>query len=377
VKIRRVLIGVAAVSVALALAACSGGRGGTGSGSGSGSDASKSNKGALIGISMPTQTDPGWKRGGDGAAAALRKDGYKVDIEYANNDIPTQVQQVSNMLTKGVKALIIAPIDGTALSDQLDQAGKLGVKVVAYDRLILGSKNVNYYVTFDNNKIGEEQGTALLEGLGVLDANGSATGKTGPFNIELFAGSPDDPNAALFYNGYMSVIKPYIDKGVLKVTSGQTDLATIGTQNWDPAKAQARMQNLIAKNYSGGTKLDGVIAADDNSGTGVISALVASGYGSHMPVVVGLGAIPTGVKAVISGQQYATIFKDLRLQAARAATIVNQALSGKKVTINDQKGFDNKSTNVPTYLYDAQIVTKANYQKVLVDSGYYTAADLK
>jgi putative multiple sugar transport system substrate-binding protein len=371
VKTRRILVGAIAVSTAIAMSACGSGRGGTGTAS-----KSSGNAGALVGISMPTQTDPGWKRGGDVAAAALRKAGYTVDIEYANNDIPTQVQQISNMLTKGAKALIIAPIDGTALSDQLDEAGKHGTKVVAYDRLILGSKNVNYYVTFDNNKIGEEQGTALLEGLGVLDASGTATGKTGPYNIEVFAGSPDDPNAALFYGGYMKIIKPYIDKKVLHVTSGQTDLASIGTPNWDPAKAQARMQNLIARYYSNGTKLDGVIAPDDNSGTGVISALTSAGYKGHLPVIIGLGAIPTGVKAVIAGEQYATIFKDLRLQANRAATIVDQDLSGKTVEINDPQGFDNKVTKVPTYLYDAQIVTKANSQKVLIDSGYFTQADL-
>ena len=370
-KASRLLTGIAAVSIALALSAC-GTRGGGDTGETSGD-----NKGALIGISMPTQTDPGWKRGGDAAAAALEDAGYKVDVEYANNDIPTQVQQISNMLTKGVKALIIAPIDGTALSDQLEQAGSLGVTVVAYDRLILGSKNVNYYVTFDNNAIGEGQGTALLQGLGVLDADGKETGKTGPFNIELFAGSPDDPNAALFYGGYMSVLQPYIDKGVLVVKSGQTDLATIGTQGWDPAKAQARMQNLIAGNYSDGTKLDGVIAPDDNSGTGVISALVASGYDGKLPIIVGLGAIPTGVKAIVSGEQYATIFKDLRLQAAKAAEIVDQALSGEKVDINDPEGFDNKVIKVPTYLFNAQIVTKDNYQKVLIDSGYYSEDDLK
>lgn len=369
---RRALVTCVGLSMALSLAACGGGRGGS-----TGAAKTVQNKGALVGISMPTQTDPGWKRGGDGAAAALRKAGYKVDVEYANNDIPTQVQQVSNLLAKGVKALIIAPIDGTALSNQVDQAGKTGVKVVAYDRLILGSKNVNYYVTFDNNKIGQEQGTALLEGLGVLDGSGKDTGKKGPYDIEVFAGSPDDPNANLFYKGYVSIIKPYIDKGVLVVKSKQTDLASIGTPNWDPAKAQARMQNLIAKNYSKGAKLDGVIAPDDNSGTGVISALVASGYKSHMPVIVGLGAIPTGVKAVVSGQQYATIFKDLRLQATRAATMVDQILSGKKVVVNDQKGFNNKLTNVPTYLYGAKIVTKANYNSVLVTSGYYTTADLK
>lgn len=328
-----------------------------------------------VGISMPTQTDPGWKRGGDAAAAALKKLGYEVDVEYANNDIPTQVKQISNMLTKGAKALIIAPIDGTALSDQLDQAGSLNVPVIAYDRLILGNSNVAYYVTFDNNKIGEGQGTALLQGLGVLDASGKETGNMGPFNIEIFAGSPDDPNAALFYGGYMKIIQPYIDSGVLKVTSGQTDLATIGTPNWDPAKAQARMQNLIARHYSDGTKLDGVIAPDDNSATGVLSALTSAGF--KLPVVIGLGAIPTGVKAVIVGDQYATIFKDLRLQADRAAIMVDQALTGKTVEVNDASGFDNNVKKVPTYLYGASIVTKDNYKEKLLDSGYFTEADLK
>jgi putative multiple sugar transport system substrate-binding protein len=188
VKTRSILAGAVAVCTAIVVSGCGSGRGGS-----STAGTAKSNAGALVGISMPTQTDPGWKRGGDVAAAALQKAGYKVDIEYANNDIPTQVQQISNMLTKGVKALIIAPIDGTALSDQLDQAGKSGTKVIAYDRLILGSKNVSYYVTFDNDKIGQEQGTALLEGLGVLDPSGQPTDKKGPTTSRSSPEAPMTP----------------------------------------------------------------------------------------------------------------------------------------------------------------------------------------
>jgi putative multiple sugar transport system substrate-binding protein len=326
---------------------------------------------------MPTQTDPGWTHGAQVAEADLKKQGFKVDVEYANNDVPTQVQQISNMLTKGAKVLIIAPIDGTALSDQLTEAGKQGVKVIAYDRLVEGNKNVNYYVTFNNNEIGVQQADSLLQGLGYYNTSNKTTGQKGPWNIEIFAGSPDDPNALQFYTGYMSVLKPLISNGTLVVKSGQTAFSAIGTANWDPANAQARMQNLIAKEYSKGTKLDGVLAADDNSGTGVISALVASGYASHMPVVTGLGAIPTGVKAIIAGQQYATIFKDLRLEGGRAADMAIAILDGKAVAVNDKKGFNNKSVNVPTYLYSSEIVTKANYQKILLDSGYYTTADLK
>ena len=227
---RRVLAGFAATTaLALSLTACGGGgRGGTG-GAGESAEAG-SNAGALIGVAMPTKTSERWIDDGNNVKAKLEAMGYKVDLQYANDKVPDQQQQIESMLNNGAKALIVASIDGTALTTQLADAGTDGVKVIAYDRLINGSPNVDYYVTFDNEKVGIQQGTSLLTGLGILDAAGEETGEKGPFNVELFAGSPDDNNATFFYNGAMSVLKPYIDNGTLKVLSGQTEFQQVATQ---------------------------------------------------------------------------------------------------------------------------------------------------
>src|SRR5690606_7737880 len=205
--------------------------------------ASGDNSGALIGVTMPTRSSERWIADGENVKAGLEKLGYQVDLQYAENDIPTQVNQIENQITKGAKLLIIASIDGTALTTQLQQAADNNIPVIAYDRLIRNSPNVDYYTTFDNFKVGVQQATSLLVGLGVLEPDGSEGSAEGPFNIELFGGSPDDNNATFFYNGAMSVLQPYIDKGVLKVASGQTDFKTIAILRWDPATAQKRMRS--------------------------------------------------------------------------------------------------------------------------------------
>ena len=192
---------------------------------------------------------------GDNVKAALEKLGYKVDLQYAENDIPTQVNQIENQITKGAKLLIIASIDGTAITTQLQQAADKKIPVIAYDRLIRNSPNVDYYATFDNFKVGVQQATSLLVGLGLKKEDGSDGTAKGPFNIELFAGSPDDNNATFFFNGAMAMLKPYIDKGTLVVKSGQTDFKTVAILRWDPATAQKRMEDLLTKTYTGGTKV--------------------------------------------------------------------------------------------------------------------------
>jgi putative multiple sugar transport system substrate-binding protein len=375
VKTRKVLVGIAAIGLALSLAACSSGtRGGTTTTT----DAAGSNKGALIGVAMPTKTSSRWIKDGDAVKASLEKLGYKVDLEYADDKIPQQVQQISNMLTKGAKVLIIASIDGTALSDQLDQAGKSGVKVIAYDRLINGNKNVDYYTTFDNNEVGVQQATSLLTGLGVLDKDGKDTGKTGPFNVELFAGSPDDNNATFFFNGAMDTLKPYIDKGVIVVKSGQVGFTQVATLRWDPATAQKRMQNLIASTYSDGSKVDGVLSPYDGLSIGIISALTSSGYAANaLPIITGQDAEAASVKSIIAGQQYSTIYKDTRLLGDEAVKMADDLLNGKTPEVNDTKSYNNKVKIVPTFLFPPKVVTKDNYKALLVDTGYYTEADLK
>jgi putative multiple sugar transport system substrate-binding protein len=373
VKARKVLIGIAAMGLAITLAACSGGRGGA-----TATDAPGANKGALVGVAMPTKTSERWIKDGDAVKADLEKLGYKVDLEYADDKIPNQVQQISNMLTKGAKVLIIASIDGTALSDQLDQAAKSGVKVIAYDRLINGNKNVDYYTTFDNYKVGVDQATSLLTGLGILDASGKDTGSTAVKNIELFAGSPDDNNATFFFNGAWDTLKPYIDKGTLVVKSGQTGFTQAATLRWDPATAQKRMQNLIASTYSGGTKVDGVLSPYDGLSIGIISALTSSGYATDkLPIVTGQDAEVASVKSIIAGQQYSTIYKDTRLLGKEAVKMADALLNGKTPQVNDTKSYNNKVKIVPTFLFQPTVVTKENYQKVLIDSGYYTADQVK
>ena len=371
-KAKQLLSGVIAVGMSVSLAACGGGRGSDSSDSGD-------NKGALIGVAMPTKVSERWIADGDAVKADLEKAGYKVDLEYGNNDIPTQVKQVSNMITRGAKVLIIASIDGGSLSDQLDSAAKAGIKVISYDRLLTGDKNVDYYVSFDNYKVGVEQGTSLLTGLGVVDASGKPTGKKGPFNVELFAGSPDDNNSNFFFNGAMSVLKPYIANGTLVIKSGQTAFNQIAILRWDPATAKARMQNLIAKSYSGGATLQGVLSPYDGLSIGIISALTGAGYGTgskKLPVITGQDAEVPTLKSILAGQQYSTIFKDTRKLGHEAATMTDDLLTGKKPEVNDTTSYDNKVKVVPSYLFPPIVVTKENVQSSVIATGYHTAAEL-
>ncbi|ROP78544.1 MULTISPECIES: multiple monosaccharide ABC transporter substrate-binding protein [unclassified Frigoribacterium] len=372
---KKLMVGIVAAGLAISLAGCAGGGRGGDSGSG---DSGGDNSGALIGVAMPTKVSERWIKDGDAVKSALEKKGYKVDLEYADNKIPQQVQQVSNMITKGAKVLIVASIDGGSLSDQLDSAAKAGIDVISYDRLLTGNENVDYYVSFDNYKVGVDQGTSLLTGLGLADADGKKIDGAEPKNIEVFAGSPDDNNATFFFNGAMDTLKPYIEDGSLTIGSGQAEFTQAATLQWDPATAKARMQNLIASTYSGGTKLDGVLSPYDGISIGIISALEGAGYSSDaLPIVTGQDAEAASVKSIIAGQQYSTIYKDTRQLADQSVVMADDILNGKTPETNDDKTYDNGEKVVPTYLFQPTIVTKDNYKEVLVDSGYYTEADLK
>ncbi len=365
------MAGIAAgAALTLALSACGGG-GGRAGGAGGEAPAEGTNKGALIGVAMPTKTSERWIDDGDNVKKKLEELGYKVDVQYANDKVPDQQQQIESMLNNGAKALIIASIDGTALTTQLADAGKDGVKVIAYDRLINGSPNVDYYVTFDNQKVGVQQGTSLLTGLGVLDADGKDTGKKGPFNIELFAGSPDDNNAQFFFNGAMTVLQPYIDKGVLKVPSGQTKFSQAAIQQWKQETAQARMETLLNGFYSK-EKLDGVLSPYDGLSRGILNATKA-----EKPIVTGQDAEKPSDKLILDGVQYSTIFKDTRKLGDTAATMVDAVLNGKEPETNDTTTYNNKVKVVPAYLHESVIITKDNLMKEVVDTGYYTKEEVE
>ena len=336
--------------------------------------------GALIGVTMPTRSSERWNGDGENVKKELEALGYKVDLQFAEDDIPTQVNQLDNQITKGAKLLIIASIDGTALTTQLQSAADNKIPVISYDRLIRDTPNVNYYATFDNFRVGVQQATSLLTGLKVLNADGSKGSAKGPFNVELFAGSADDNNATFFYNGAMSVLKPYLANGTLTVPSTQTAFKKIAILRWKPAVAQDRMENLLTSTYRSGLKVDGVLSPYDGISIGILSALKSNGYGTAgqpYPVVTGQDAEAASVKSIRAGEQYSTIFKDYRELARTSAQMADAVLKGQKPTTNNDKDYDNGVKVVPSTLLDTAIVNKTNYEKVLIDSGFYTKAQVQ
>ena len=320
----------------------------------------------LVGISMPTKSSARWIADGNNIVKVLKERGYTTDLQYADDDVPNQLSQIENMLTKGAKVLVVAAIDGTTLSDVLAQAAKSGTKVIAYDRLIRNSPNVDYYATFDNFQVGVQQARSIEKALGLPDAKG-------PFYIELFGGSPDDNNAFFFYNGAMSVFDPYIKSGQLIVGSGQVGMDKVSTLRWDGATAQARMDNLLSAYYSK-KKVDAVLSPYDGISIGILSSLKGVGYGSggmKMPIVSGQDAEVPSVKSILAGEQTSTIFKDTRDLAKVTADMVDASLSGKPVVVNDTTTYNNGIKVVPSYLLKPVIVDKSNWEQVLIDSGYY------
>jgi putative multiple sugar transport system substrate-binding protein len=325
-----------------------------------------------VGIAMPTKTSARWIDDGNNIVKVLKERGYGTDLQYAGDNIPNQLSQIENMVTKGDKVLVIAAIDGTTLSDVLKQAKAKGITVVAYDRLIRDTPNIDYYATFDNFQVGVLQAQSIEQGLGLKEGKG-------PFNIELFGGSPDDNNAFFFYNGAMSVLQPYIDSGKLVVGSGQTGMDKVATLRWDPATAQARMDNLLSAFY-GKKRVDAVLSPYDGLSIGIISSLKGVGYGSgdqKMPIISGQDSEVPSVKAILRGEQYSSIFKDTRDLARVTADMVDASLSGKEVSVNDTKTYNNGVKVVPSYLLKPVVVYKNNWEKTLIDSGYYKRAQFE
>ncbi len=326
-----------------------------------------------IGIAMPTQSSARWISDGNSMVEQFEAAGYDTVLQYAEDDIPNQLSQIENMISQGVDALVIAAIDGTTLSNALENAAASGIPVIAYDRLIRDSENVDYYATFDNFQVGVLQANSLVACLDERFPDAS------PHNVELFGGSPDDNNAFFFYDGAMSVLQPLIDSGEIVVGSGQTGMDTVGTLRWDPATAQARMDNLLSANY-GDKEVHGVLSPYDGLSIGILSSLKGVGYGSGdmaMPCVTGQDAEVPSVKSIIAGEQDSTVFKDTRELARVTVGMVDSLLQGGEPEINDTETYDNGVKVVPSYLLVPVPVDAENYEDTLVGSGYYTAEQLQ
>jgi putative multiple sugar transport system substrate-binding protein len=330
-------------------------------------------KGNKVGISMPTQSLQRWNQDGSNMKAQFEKAGYEVDLQYAgDNDIPTQVAQIENMISTGCKVIVIAAVDGSSLTEVLKVAKEKEIPIIAYDRLIMNSDAVSYYATFDNWKVGVIQGEYLRDAL-KLDSRDDSV------NMELFTGSPDDNNINFFFGGAMDVLKPYIDSGKIVVKSGQTSKAQCATPNWSTEEGQKRMENLITQMGYGpnGTRLDAVYSSNDSVGQGITNALVAAGYTKeNFPLVTGQDCDKTSVKNMIKGIQAMSIFKDTRTLAAQVVTMVDQIMKGEEVDVNDTKTYDNGTGVIPSFLCEPVFGTVDNYKELLIDSGYYTEADV-
>jgi putative multiple sugar transport system substrate-binding protein len=314
-------------------------------------------KNSSIGVALPQKTSENWvlaeKLFNDGLNGA----GFKADVQFANGGVSEQQNQISAMITKGAKLIIVGAIDGAQLGTQLKQAKDSGATIIAYDRLLLNTENVDYYVAYDNFKVGELQGQALLDGM-------KAKKPSGPYNIELFAGSPDDANAKVFFDGAMSVLKPKIDDGTLKVLSGQKTFEQAVTQGWKAENAQKRADTLLTGSY-GSASLDGVLSPNDTLARAVLTSVKAAG--KPLPIITGQDSEVESVKSIMAGEQYSTINKDTRKLVEHAITMVKDIQAGKTPEINDDKSYNNTVKTVPAYLLEPVIVTKENVKTAYVD----------
>ena len=332
-------------------------------------DAAPAGEGGRVGVSMPTKDLQRWNQDGANMEAQLKEAGYEVDLQYASDDVPTQVSQIENMISSGAKVLVIAAIEGDSLGTVLDQAKQAGVSVIAYDRLIMNSDAVNYYATFDNYMVGTKQGEYIRDQLDLDNAKG-------PFNIEIFTGDPGDNNAKFFYQGAYDVIEPYIKEGKLQVKSGQVEFDKVATAGWKTENAQSRMDAIIAANYADGTKLDAVLCSNDSTALGVENSLEAN-YTGDWPIVTGQDCDKPNVKNMIEGKQAMSIFKDTRELAAQTVKMVDAIMKGGEAPINNEKDYNNGTGVIPSYLCEPAFADAKNYKTLLIDSGYYTEDDLK
>ena len=328
-------------------------------------------EGKTVGVAMPTQSSERWINDGANMKAQLEALGYKVELQYAEDDVQMQVSQIENMIASGVDCLVIASIDSVALTGVEAQAKEAGIPIIAYDRLLMQTDAVSYYASFDNEGVGR----AIAE---YVEAKLDLANTTETYTIELFMGSPDDNNAVLLYNGVMKVIQKYLDNGTLVCKSGRTSFEDTCILRWSQETAQKNCEDYLAGFYAD-EDLDICLTAFDGFAYGCRSALEGAGYVAgtdRWPIITGQDAELMATKNIISGHQTMSIAKDTRTLAEKCVTMVNAVLTGSEPEINDTTTYDNGVFVVPSYLCTPVAVDAENYQEVLVDTGYYTAEQL-
>ncbi|MDD7076895.1 MAG: sugar ABC transporter substrate-binding protein [Lachnospiraceae bacterium] len=318
----------------------------------------------VIGVAMPTQDLQRWNQDGENMKAQLEEKGYTVDLQFAGNDVQTQVSQIENMIANGDQLLVIASIEGDSLGTVLAQAKEAEIPVISYDRLIMNTDAVSYYATFDNYLVGKTQGQYIVDALDLENQDG-------PFNLEMVTGDPGDNNVNFFFGGAMDVLQPYIDEGKLVVPSGQMTKDEVATAGWDTATAQSRFENILSSFYADGTNLDAVLASNDSTALGVVNALAAN-YTGEYPIITGQDCDIANVPHIVDGTQAMSVFKDTRTLASKVVEMVDAIMTGSEAPVNDTETYDNGTGIIPSFLCEPVAVTIDNYEEILIESGYYT-----
>jgi len=362
-----------ALCMVFALCAC-----GAKTTSASSTDTAAASSGKKVGIAMPTKSLERWNHDGTYLKEQFEKAGYTVELTYSDNDVTQQVSDIENLIADGVNMLIVAAIDGESLTTVLDTAKTANIPVISYDRLIRNTKAVNYYVSFDNYKVGVLQGQYVIDTLGLKEGDTSKS-----YNIEFTAGDPADNNAKFFFNGAYDTLKPFIDSGVLKVVSGQTKFEEVATASWDTTTAMNRMQNILASYYSNGTKLDVALCSNDSTALGVTQAIESDYAGTNQPIITGQDGDEANLKNIMDGKQSMTVYKAVSNEAIVTVALAQAMLNGETIDQSltskfdcecsyDTTSYDNGTGVIPSFLLVPIVVTKDNLKTELVDTGYYT-----
>lgn len=324
--------------------------------------------GAKVGVSMPDKDNERWYKDGTDMEKELTDAGYEVDLQFAFNDSRTQLDQIKTMVEEGCDVLVIAASAVNTLGEALDMAAENDIPVIAYDRLIMNTDAVSYYVTFDPYLVGAVQGSYIKDSLNLDNADG-------PFRLEITAGDPDDANAQYYYYGAMDILQPYIDMGKLVVSSRQSTFGAVATFQWRADNAQSRAWNILSAYYKN-NNVDAWLCSNDRLALGVENALAAN-YSGKYPIVTGLDCDIENVKNIIEGKQSMSVLRDTRIPVTQIVKMVEQIINGEEVDVNDTESFDNGVIVVPTYLCESVYVDAYNYKELLIDTGYYTENDLR
>jgi D-xylose transport system substrate-binding protein len=323
-----------------------------------------------VGLSFSDFATERWKGEQVLMEKLLKAKGYDVIWQEANHDVKLQNDQIDNMVAQGVKALIIIAEDGDAAATAVDKAAKAGVKVVAYDRLIK-STNIGAYISFNNTEVGRQEALGVMKALKLDDA-GTKWTKDNPAKVMMMGGSPTDNNAILVRQGQMEIVKPYVDKGQVKIVADQW------VDNWDAANALKIMENVLTGQKN---QIDAVVASNDGTALGALQALKAQKLAGIVPIS-GQDATADGCNSIVKGEQTVSVYKDTRLLSPLAVDLVDKFLSGqtdpnlKKFTMAELTNDPKKTGDVMAYFLPVQQVTKDNVYDLIVKSGFQKYDDV-